>query len=85
MGKDCNGKLLIISFDDCVDNKLIIVLEDDNGNFMIVKKFWNVVLNSKGGLILLIFILFSKGGLINSKFGGIFKFWKFVNSFRFSS
>lgn len=85
MGKDRNGKPLIISSDDCADNKSITVLEDDNGNFTTVKKPRNAASNSKGGSTLLTPTPSSKGGLTNSKSGGTSKFWKFVNSFRSSS
>ena len=38
MGKDRNGRPLIISSDDCADNKSITILEDEEGNFSTIKK-----------------------------------------------
>lgn len=38
MGKDRNGRPLIISSDDCADNKSITILEDQDGNFNTIKK-----------------------------------------------
>ncbi|KAG0607477.1 hypothetical protein M758_8G032000 [Ceratodon purpureus] len=38
MGKDRNGRPLIISSDDCADNKSITIMEDDDGNFNTIKK-----------------------------------------------
>lgn len=38
MGRDRNGRPLIISSDDCADNKSITILEDEDGNFITEKK-----------------------------------------------
>jgi hypothetical protein len=74
MGKDRNGRPLIISSDDCADNKSITIVEDDDGNFNTIKKPRTAPppLPSLPSL--------NKG---LNKSGS--KFWKFMSSFRSSN
>lgn len=81
MGKDRNGKPVIISSDDCADNKQIIIQEDSNGNFSVVKKSRSS--STSKGPELLPSASHSGIGSSSSKPGSSFKFWKFF-SFRSS-
>jgi len=84
MGKDRNGRPLIISSDDCADNKSITILEDEDGNFTTSKKPRNSAPGHTSKTLTSAPSSSSKTGLTNSKSGSS-KLWKFINSFRSSS
>lgn len=77
MGKDRHGKPVIISSDDCADNKQIIIEEDIAGNFIVVKKSRNSS-NSKGPELSPSNST-SGSGSSSSKAGSTSKFWKFFS------
>lgn len=80
MGKDRNGKPLIISSDDCADNKQITIQEDKDGNYITVKKARNP---TPKGAALSPSSSTSESGSSSSKAGSTSKFWK-IFSFRSS-
>jgi len=80
MGKDRNGKPLIISSDDCADNKQITIHEDNDGNYTTVKKARNP---TPKGAALSSSDSTSESGSSSSKAGSTSKFWK-IFSFRSS-
>jgi hypothetical protein len=79
MGKDRHGKPVIISSDDCADNKQIIIQEDKDGNFSVVKK----TRNPSKGPELSPSDSTSESGSSSSRAGSSSKFWK-IFSFRSS-
>lgn len=81
MGKDRNGRPLIISSDDCADNKSITVQEDDDGSFTTIKKPRNSG-SKAGGLSSAPSSSTRAAG--PAKAGGS-KLWKLMNSFRSNS
>lgn len=82
MGKDRNGKPLIISSDDCADNKSITVKEDSDGNFFTEKRSRNSSGRAAAGLSSA--PSSSRQAAGPTKAGGS-KFWKLMNSFRSSN
>jgi len=80
MGKDRNGRPLIISSDDCADNKSITVKEDNDGNFITEKKSRN-----SGKTAGLSSAPSSSSRAAGPTRSGGSKFWKMMNSFRSSS
>jgi hypothetical protein len=78
MGKDRNGRPLIISSDDCADNKSITVREDNDGNFITEKKSRNSTNRAAG----LSSAPSSSSNAAGSTRAGGSKFWRLMNSFR---